>query len=93
MAGHQEVAALHPVSERAAWLDETAAYLSDIGIAWQDAAPEERTDIAGTRFERVTVIDDRIEEAIVRAAMAPFFVLDNRNDQRKRWASNPRSHP
>ncbi len=75
MAGHQEVAALHPASERAAWLD---------------AAPEERNDIAGTLFERVTVIDDRIEEAIVRAEMAPFFVLDNRDDQRKRRASNPR---
>ncbi len=76
MAGHQKVAALQPASERAAWLD---------------AAPEERNDIAGTLFERVTVIDDRIKEAIVRPEMAPFFVLDNRDDQRKRQGSNPRS--
>ncbi len=91
MAGHQEVAALQPAGERVAWLDETAAYRSDSGTAWQDAAPEERTDSAGTRFERVTERDDRIEEALVRAEMAPFFVLDNRNDQRKRQGSNPRS--
>jgi hypothetical protein len=83
------LASLKPASDWAAWLAETAIYLQDIGTAWQHALPAERNEIAVTLFERVTITGDRIEEAIVRPAMAPFFILDSRDVQRKRRASAP----
>lgn len=89
----RELATLRPASDRAAWLAEAATFLRDIGAAWQAATPEERNDIAVTLFERVTVTGERIEEAIVRPEMAPFFILDSREDLRKRRDSNPRSRP
>jgi hypothetical protein len=79
-----ELAGLSPTIDRAAELAEIAAYLRDIGPAWQAAEPEERNGIARALFQRVELEDERVAAVVPQPELTPFFVLDCQSSEEKR---------
>jgi len=71
-----ELATLTQDMDQSVILARTAAFLSDLPLAWNQATQEQRNRLARLMFDSVEIKDRRVTAVMPRPEFAPFFVLD-----------------
>ena len=84
----QQLRLLLPLEIRDSSLEKLAAFLANVGQAWDEANQEQRNKIAKTLFEKILVEDNKVVAVKPRPELEPFFRL-NLECHSKDIASDP----
>ncbi len=71
-----ELGTLKAPEDMAAILARTAAFLSDLPLAWKQASQEQRNRLARLLFQSLVIKDNRVEAFTPQPDFAGFFILD-----------------
>ena len=69
----RELARLAPAEQRTAQLERLAAYVQSLPVAWQDATPPQRNQLANVIYEEIWVDGPVVEYVKPRPEVEPLF--------------------
>jgi site-specific DNA recombinase len=69
----RELARLVPAEQRTAQLERLAAYVQSLPVAWQDATPQQRNQLANVIYEEIWVDGPVVEYVKPRPEVEPLF--------------------
>ena len=86
-----ELSSLRVEEDLSAVLEQTAALLANMPLAWNQADQEQRNRLARLLFESVVIMDRTVEAAKPREEFVPFFLLDCHARQQYNGSEEPSS--